>query len=96
MVKIQKTHNYAGNSAGDVYQAILKAVPLAGLEIWKRRDIAWLVMVRSGSGSEAIDGNVSARPGTQVTVSLNSAGLKEADLLSLSEIVFSEIGKIVR
>jgi len=95
LAKIQKTQSYAGKSAGDVYQAILKAVPLAGLQVWKRRDIAWLVMVRSGSGSEAIDGNVSARPGTQVTVSLASQGLSEADLLARSELVFAEIGKLV-
>jgi hypothetical protein len=95
MAKIQKTHSYTGKSTGDVYQAILKAAPQAGLEIWKRRDIAWLVMVRSGSGSEAIDGNLSVRPGAQVTVSLASAGLSEADLLARSEIVFSEISRII-
>lgn len=95
MAKIQKNHSYAGKSAGDVYQAMLKAVPLAGLEIWKRRDIAWLLMVRSGAGSEAVDGNISARPGTQVTVSLSSAGLDEAGLLARAESVFDQISKVL-
>ena len=95
MAKIQETHAYAGKSAGDVYQAALKAVPQAGLQIWKRRDIAWLAMVRCGSGSEAIDGNVSARPGSQVTVSLSSSGSNEADLRARAEQIFAEISRIL-
>ncbi len=95
MSKIQETRTYAGKSAGDVYQAALKAVPLAGLQIWKRRDIAWLAMVRCGSGSEAVDGNVSARPGAHVTVSLSSAGASEADLRARAEQIYAEISRIV-
>ncbi len=95
MAKIQETRTYAGKSAGDVYQAALKAVPLAGLQIWKRRDIAWLAMVRCGSGNEAVDGSVSARPGAQVTVSLSTAGAGEADLRARAERIFAEISRIV-
>ncbi len=95
MAKIQETRTYTGKSAADVYQAALKAVPLAGLQIWKRRDIAWLAMVRCGSGSEAVDGNVSARPGSQITVSLSSSGISEADLRERAEQIFAEISRIV-
>ncbi len=95
MAKIQETRTYAGKSVGDVYQAALKAVPLAGLQIWKRRDIAWLTMVRCGSGNETVDGNVSARPGAYVTVSLSSVGAGEADLRERAEQIFAEISRIV-
>ncbi len=102
MAKIQETHTYAGKSAGDVYQAALKAAPQAGLEIWKRRDIAWLAMVRCGSGSEAIDGSVSARAGANgcaVTVSLSTpaadARASQAELRARAERIFAEISRIL-
>ena len=93
MGKIQETQNFTGKSASDLYQAILKGVPQAGLQIWKRRDIAWLVMVRAGTGDNAIDGNVSARPGAQATVSLSSAGLEDSELHARAEAVFNAIKK---
>ncbi|HZW03808.1 MAG TPA: hypothetical protein VFF68_07770 [Anaerolineaceae bacterium] len=91
MAKIQETKSLPGKQAGEVYQAILQAVPKAGLEVWKRRDIAWLVMVRGGNGSAAVDGNVSARPGSQVTVALNAAGLSEEALRAQAETIFTHI-----
>lgn len=93
MGKIQDTQNYAGKLVNDVYQALLKAAPQAGLQVWKRRDIAWLFMVRSGSGNQAIDGNVSARPGSVATVSLSSPGLSDADLHAVANTIFNEIRK---
>ncbi len=95
MSKIQETRSYAGKSAGDVYQAALKAVPQVGLQIWKRRDIAWLAMLRCGSGSEAIDGNVSVRPGAQVTISLSSSASSDEDLRARAEQLFAEIGRLL-
>ncbi len=95
MAKIQTTQNFKGKPAGDVYQAVLQAAPKTGLEIWKRRDIAWLVMVRCGSGGEALDGNISVRPGAVVTVALSAAGLSEADLQSRAGSVLQEIGAIL-
>ena len=95
MASIQETRTYAGKSASEVYQAMLKAAPQAGLQIWKRRDIGWLIMVRSSVGKAAIDGNVSARPGGQATVSLSSSALSEAELQAHAERVFSEMSKIL-
>ncbi len=93
MGKIQDTQNFTGKPVNDVYQALLKAASQAGLQVWKRRDIAWLFMVRSGSGSQAIDGNVSARPGCIATVSLSSQGLSDADLHAVANSIFNEIRK---
>jgi hypothetical protein len=95
MAKIQETRSFPGKSAGDAYQAILVAAPKAGLQVWKRRDIAWLAMVRSGTGSDAIDGNISAR-GTQVIVSLSASSLSEADLKARAETVFQELQGLLK
>jgi hypothetical protein len=89
MAKIQVTKNFPGKSSQDVYQAVLKGVPNAGFVVWKRRDIAWLVMVKCG---DTIDGNVSVR-GSQVTVALTSAA--DADLQAKAEAIFAESGKIL-
>jgi hypothetical protein len=92
MVQIQVTRKLGGSfatkSANETYQAVLAALPEAGFTIWKRRDIAWLVMVRCG---EAVDGNVSARPGGQVIASLSSSHRDEAELRALAERLFQQL-----
>ncbi len=96
MAKIQATQSFPGQSSGDVYQAVLKAAPKARLEIWKRRDIAWLVMVRGVSGSAEIDGNISVRPGGLVTVALSAAEMREDDLQTRAATVFQELSALLR
>ncbi len=93
MGKIQDTQNFAGKPVNDVYQTLLRVAPQAGLQVWKRRDIAWLFMVRSGSGNQAIDGNMSARPGCVATVSLSSPSLSDADLHAIANTIFNETWK---
>ncbi len=95
MAKIQDTQSFGNKPVNDVYQAILKAAPQAGLKVWKQRDIAWLVMVRSVSERDGVDGNISTRPGGQVTVSLSSAGLTEPDLQKQAAKIFEEIARIL-
>ena len=95
MAKIQAIRNFEKTPVNDVYQAILKAAPLAALKVWKQRDIAWLVMVRSAAGSGSVEGNISTRPGGAVTVSLSSDGLTETELQAQADRVFEEISKIL-
>lgn len=89
MAKIQETRNMSGKPAGEIYEAILKATPTAGFEVWKRRDIAWLVMVRRSEGD--INGSVSVSPGGQVIVALNAPGMTEAEVNALAETYFKAI-----
>ncbi len=95
MAKIQAMQSFQGKPTGEVYQAVLKAAPKAGLEVWKRRDIAWLVMVRSGAGGKGIDGNISVRPGGQVTVALSAGEMSEDDLQARAGAVFEELSTIL-
>jgi hypothetical protein len=90
MAQMQATRKVPGKPAGEVYQSILQAAPKLGLQVWKRRDIAWLAMIRSGTDSNAINGNVSVRPGAEVTIALS--GSSEADLQLYVEKIFQEIG----
>lgn len=94
MGKIQTTHDYPGKQARELYEALIQALPKAGLKVWKRRDVAWLAMVRNATGQDAIDGNASTRPG-QVIIALNADRVDEADLNASAEKVFQEIQSIV-
>jgi hypothetical protein len=90
MAQMQVTRKIPGKPAGEVYQTILQAAPKAGLQVWKRRDIAWLAMIRTGTDSSSINGNVSVRPGAEVTIALS--GSSEEDLQGYIEKLFQEIG----
>ncbi|MEN4040870.1 MAG: hypothetical protein ROW52_01285 [Anaerolineaceae bacterium] len=90
MAQIQQKRKAPGKPAAEVYQSVIQAAPKAGLQVWKRRDIAWLAMVRSGASSDAVNGNVSVKPGAEVTIALT--GPDEADLMRRAAIIFSEIG----
>jgi hypothetical protein len=95
MAKIQESKKLPGKSADDVYQAVLQAAPLAGLEVWKRRDIAWLAMIKHEAAGAGIDGSVSVRPGADLTISLSSDDLAETDLRSRAETIFGEVVRIL-
>jgi hypothetical protein len=90
MAQIQQNRKIPGKQAGDVYQSVIQAAPKAGLQVWKRRDIAWLAMVRTGLGSDAINGNISVRPGAEVTIALT--GPDENKLQDCAAAFFREIG----
>jgi hypothetical protein len=90
MEQMQETRKVPGKPASEVYQSILQAAPKAGLQVWKRRDIAWLAMIRSGTDNESVNGNVSVRPGAEVTIALTGQNL--ADLKSYAAALFKEIG----
>jgi hypothetical protein len=94
MAAIQTTHTFPGKTPGDVYQAILQAAPIAGLQVWKRRDIAWLAMVRS-EGDAPVEGNISTRPGGQVIAALSAAGADEAALQARAGRLFAEMARIL-
>jgi len=44
MASIQENLNITGKSEMDVYSAALETIPMAGLEIWKTREVARLVL----------------------------------------------------
>lgn len=44
MATIQTVKKYEGKSDREIYDAALKAIPNAGLKVWKTRELARLVM----------------------------------------------------
>lgn len=92
MVQMQQTRKVPGKPASEVYQSVLQAAPVAGLQVWKRRDIAWLAMIRSGQDNDSINGNVSVRPGAEVTIALT--GPSQEELQACAAKIFAEIGAI--
>jgi hypothetical protein len=90
MTQMQETRKVPGKPASEIYQLILQAAPKAGFQVWKRRDIAWLAMIRTGTGSDAINGNVSVRPGADVTIALT--GSNQEEMRTRTAALFKEIG----
>lgn len=52
MASIQTVKKYEGKTDREIYDAALKAIPNAGLKVWKTRELARLVM-----GMGKIDGH---------------------------------------
>lgn len=61
MAKIERSGEVQGKSATEVYEAAVTAFEEVGFEVWKKRPIAWLAMVRGTFEGLAFDGNLAAR-----------------------------------
>jgi hypothetical protein len=91
MAKIQEVRYYPGKSANDCFALETKAFEKAGFQIWKKREIAWLVQAQRTENGKKIEANMSARPGgkTAVTLSISCNEISEADLKTYAETIFS-------
>jgi hypothetical protein len=90
MTQMQETRKVPGKPASEIYQLILQVAPKAGFQVWKRRDIAWLAMIRTGTDTDSINGNVSVRPGAVVTIALT--GSNQEEMQTRTAALFREIG----
>ncbi len=95
MANIEKNKTYAGKSPTACFQAAVKAYPQAGFNIWKKRDIAWLVLAKCSEGGGEVNSNFSARPGnpTPVILTLSADHLSEEQLNQMAEKFFSAFDK---
>ncbi|BBB46866.1 hypothetical protein [Pelolinea submarina] len=96
MASVQIKNSFAGKGDSEVYEAALQAIPNAGLSVWKKRDLARLVM-----GTGDVDGNevrcniaVSMVDGS-VTVSVEGEDLDEATAQKTADSLMSELGKLL-
>lgn len=76
MAKLEVRRYFAGKSANECYQAILRAVEKAGYTIFKKREIAFLVLCDSSLDDSAIQLSLMVPFGSQTAVTMNISGDK--------------------
>ena len=96
MTSVQQNKTYEGKSDTEIYEAALQAIPNAGLKVWKRRDLARLVL-----GNGEVDGQevrcnivVSMVDGS-VTISAEADDLSDDALQNILDKLTSELDKLV-
>lgn len=91
MPSISVDRNFDGKTARECYAAALKALPQAGFELVKLRELAYLVMGRRGE----LTCNVMAWPGVnaRVTLTLETESRSPAELQAAADQVFEALSK---
>lgn len=91
MPSISVDRNFDGKTARECYDAAVKALPQAGFEPVKLRELAYLVMGRRGE----VTCNVMAWPGVlaRVTLTLEAESLSVAELQAVADQVFAALSK---
>lgn len=87
MAKIERTGEAQKKSPTEVYELAVEVFEQEGFEVWKKRPIAWLAMVRKTYDGCLIDGNLAARftSPTSFTLTLTSDDLAEAELAKAAD-----------
>jgi hypothetical protein len=95
MAKYELKRPFLGKSSAECYKAILGVVEKAGYKIFKKRDIAWLVICEGKVEGNAVNLTLSIPFSSPTSVSLNLSGdgADETDLQSEAERIFSLLGK---
>lgn len=90
MANYEEIRTFPGKSANDCYAAIQRTYPKVKFEIWKKRDIAWLVIAKRKEGASEIDSNASAGFGnpTPITYHLSTPNMDESALKAIADEFF--------
>lgn len=93
MAKIEETLPVSDRSPSEIYDAAKAAYPKAGWQIWKERQIAWLLLAKRNEGGVEMDSNVSARYGSpaQMTVIVSCDHMDEGQIRPLFDRLLAEI-----
>jgi hypothetical protein len=94
-VEVKKT--FEGKSASDLYDLGLEALKKAGFEIWKERQLAYLIMSKRVENGQQIDCNYMAHMGFPVSVSvtLGCEALTEDELRPWADKVFAALQELL-
>ena len=81
MASIQEKFQFNGKTNKEIYDAAIQAVPQAGLEIWKTRELARLVLAHGDYKGEQVRCNiVTSMVDGSTTITAESDGLDEKAL----------------
>ena len=97
MASVQNKKKYEGKSDSEVYEAALQAIPNAGLKVWKKRELARLVLGQGTVDGQEVRCNivVSMVDGS-VTISAESDDLSEDTLQQVAEKLGTELDKLLQ
>jgi len=97
MASVQIKKNYENKSDQEVYEASLQAIPNAGLKIWKKRELARLVLgIGEHAGQEVRCNVVVSMVDGSVTTSAEADGLEESVLRQIAERILTELDKLLK
>jgi hypothetical protein len=97
MASVQIKKSYENKSDKEVYEAALLAIPNAGLSVWKKRELARLVLGTGNIDGQEIRCNivVSMVDGS-VTISAEADNLGEDALKQIADNLGSELDKLMQ
>lgn len=96
MASVQLKQIYENKSDQEVYEAALQAIPNAGLSVWKKRELARLVLaVGEQDGQEVRCNIVVSMVDGSVTVSAESDDLGEDVLNQIAQKLVGELDKLL-
>ena len=97
MAKIDLKRPFPGKSAGECYKAILLIVDKAGYKIFKKRDVAWLVICDGKLLGNNVNLTLAVPFGspTSVSLSLSSDDLDVTALNTEAERIFGLLGNLL-
>lgn len=93
---MQNKKSYVNKSVSEIYDAAIAAIPNAGFKVWKRRDIARLVMgVGSQNGQEVRCNIMVSMADGSATISVEADNLDESELKSAADKLTAELDKLL-
>jgi hypothetical protein len=96
MSSVQIKKSYEGKSDVEIYEAVLKAIPNAGLTVWKKRELARLALgVCQQDGQEVRCNVVVSMFDGSVTTTAEADDLPDSKLTPIAERIFSELDKLL-
>jgi len=96
MTSVQNKRQYEGKSDQEIYEAAVQAIPNAGMQVWKRRDIARLVMgIGEAEGQEVRFNVVVSMVDASATISAEADSLDNSALNSITERLIAEMDKLL-
>ena len=99
MAKIRFENSYEGKSPDDCLEVAIAVIPKSGFEIFKIRDIAWLVIAHKKEANKFIELTMGARPPAvraSVTMTISCDDLDEKALQIHLNTIIDEFEEEIR
>lgn len=89
MAKVELTGEVTGKSPSEVYETAVDVFEANGYDVWKKRPIAFLAMVRTSIDGLGVEGNLAARftSPTSYILTLTSEEMSDDQLEKAAELI---------
>jgi len=95
MAKIERTGEVTGKSPSEVYESAVEVFEASGYNVWKKRPIAYLAMVRISVDGYGVEGNFAARftSPTSYILTLTSEEMLDNQLAKVADTFISALNE---